>query len=322
MVKYSFVVPLFNEEETIPELYSRISGIMSQLDGSAELVLVDDGSRDGSLQMLRKLHEQDERVGYVSLARNFGHQIAVTAGLQVVRGQIVVVLDADLQDPPEIVLDMIEKWHEGYQVVFAQRTRRRQEGRLKRFFAYIFYRLLRRLTNVNIPADAGDFCLLDRQVVEALNAMPERHRYLRGLRAWVGFRQTAVPFERDPRYAGVGKYTFWKSFALAVDGIVSFSKVPLRIITYVGLFSAVLAVIIIVLILYWRFLVPHSPLIGFAFIAAVVFFLGAVQLVGLGILGEYIGRIYEEVKGRPLYILKEVAQTRYSKPSDEGCRSA
>lgn len=304
--KYSLVVPIYNEEKTILELYSRLSTVMDGMDSSVELILINDGSRDRSLQMLRDLQEKDSRVRYLSLARNFGHQIAVTAGLNFAKGQAIVILDADLQDPPELIPDMIEKWREGYQVVYAQRRQRRQEGWFKRFTAYVFYRLLQRLADVEIPTDSGDFCLLDRQIVDILNAMPERNRYIRGLRSWVGFPQTSIRFERDPRFAGEVKYTFSKSLALAVNGLVSFSKVPLRLSTYVGLLAAVVAIFIAFLILYWRLFLPNSPLTGFTIILMAIFFIGAVQLVSIGILGEYVGRIYEEVKNRPLYTLKEV----------------
>src|SRR5579883_234286 len=212
---YSIVIPIYNEEENITEMYRRISDVMAQLDGETELILIDDGSRDHSLSMIRELNHRDQRVNYLSFARNFGHQIAVTAGLNFVQGKVVIVMDADLQDPPELILAMIEKWRQGYQVVYAQRLARKQESWLKRFTAYAFYRILRRLADVEIPPDTGDFCLMDRQVVDILNAMPERNRYIRGLRAWVGFRQTAVHFERDPRFAGKEKYTFAKSWALA-----------------------------------------------------------------------------------------------------------
>jgi len=304
--QYSFIVPIYNEQETIPQLYSRISAVMDRMDSAVELILVNDGSRDNSLQMMRELHQQDRRVCYLSLARNFGHQVAVTAGLNFIRGQVVVILDADLQDPPELIPEMVEKWRQGYQVVYAQRIQRRQEGWFKRFTAYVFYRLLKRLADIDIPTDTGDFCLMDRQVVEVLNAMPERNRYIRGLRSWIGFRQTAIRFEREPRFAGEVKYTFRKSFALAINGLVSFSKVPLRISTYVGLLSAAIALFMALLVLYWRFLEPNSPVTGLTTIIVAIFFLGAVQLVSIGILGEYIGRIYEEVKGRPLYTLAEI----------------
>ena len=302
---YSLVIPIYNEEENITEMYRRLHQVMEQLDGDVELILIDDGSRDRSLNMMRELHHRDNRVHYLSLARNFGHQIAVTAGLNFVQGKCIIVMDADLQDPPELILTMIEKWHQGYQVVYAQRISRQQESRLKRLTAYLFYRILRRLAKVDIPVDTGDFCLMDRQVVDILNSMPERNRYIRGLRAWVGFRQTSVLFERNPRFAGDVKYTFGKSLSLAIDGIISFSTVPLRLATYLGIISAAIAMIMIILVLYWRIFAPVSHLIGYTLITISMFFLGSVQLICIGILGEYIGRIYEEVKGRPLYTLKE-----------------
>ncbi len=307
MPKYSLIIPIYNEEETIPELYRRVSAVMDSLDDSVELILINDGSRDRSLNLMRQLQERDARVCYISFARNFGHQAAVTAGLNFARGQVIVVLDADLQDPPELIPKMIESWQAGYHVVYAQRTKRKKESWFKRLTAYVFYRLLRQLADVDIPADTGDFCLMDRQVVDVLNSMPERNRYIRGLRAWIGFRQTAVKFERDPRFAGEVKYTFKKSLALAINSLVSFSKIPLRISTYLGLFSALIALLMALLVLYWRLQQPDSPVTGLATILIAVFFLGSVQLISIGILGEYIGRIYEEVKGRPAYTIAEIA---------------
>ena len=304
--KYSIVIPVYNEETSIPELYRRLSAMMERLGEPVELILVNDGSRDRTLWLLRDLRQADSRVYYLSFARNFGHQIAVTAGLNFARGQAIIVMDADLQDPPELIPSLIESWQEGYQVIYAQRTKRRKESWFKRLPAFLFYRILRHLADIDIPLDTGDFCLMDRQVVDVLNAMPERNRYIRGLRSWVGFRQTSIPYERDPRFAGEVKYTFRKSLALAADGLVSFSKIPLRFSTYVGLLAALIAVLMGVLVLYWRIVEPTSPLTGFATIAIAIFFLGAVQLVSIGILGEYVGRIYEEVKGRPLYVLSEV----------------
>jgi polyisoprenyl-phosphate glycosyltransferase len=304
---YSIIIPIYNEEENITEMYRRLNLVMEALDGETELILIDDGSRDNSLNMMRELHHKDSRVRYLSFARNFGHQIAVTAGLNFAQGEAAVIMDADLQDPPELIFQMIEKWQEGYHVVYAARLSRKKEGWLKRFTAYAFYRILRRLADVDIPPDTGDFCLMDKQVVDVINSMPERNRYVRGLRAWVGFRQTAVYFERDPRFAGEVKYTFAKSLALAINGIMSLSKVPLRVATYLGLLSAGVALLMMVLVLYWRLFDPTAPLIGFTLITIAIFFLGAVQLICIGILGEYIGRIYEEVKGRPIYTVKETA---------------
>ncbi|NJM86822.1 MAG: glycosyltransferase family 2 protein [Hydrococcus sp. RU_2_2] len=306
MPKYSLIIPIYNEQETISEMYRRVSAVMDRLDGETELVLINDGSRDKSLSMLRELHQRDKRVCYLSFARNFGHQIAVTAGLNFVRGQVIIILDADLQDPPELIPDILEKWRQGYQVVYAQRTKRRKESWFKRFMAFSFYRLLKSLADVDIPTDTGDFCLMDRSVVDLLNQMPERNRYIRGLRSWVGFQQTAIQFERDPRFAGEVKYTFRKSLSLAINSLVSFSRVPLRIASYMGLISAAFSIVMACLVLYWRLVEPNSPVTGFATIAIAVFFIGSVQLICIGILGEYIGRIYEEVKGRPLYTLAEV----------------
>jgi dolichol-phosphate mannosyltransferase len=306
-MKYSLIIPIYNEEESIPELYQRVQVVMNKLGDKVELLLVNDGSRDRSLKMIRELHEKDPRVCYISFARNFGHQAAVTAGLNFAQGQAVIVLDADLQDPPELIPSLIEKWQEGYQVVYAQRTKRQQESWFKKFSAYIFYRLLQRLADVDIPADTGDFCLMDRCVVDLLNRMPERNRYVRGLRAWVGFEQTAVQFQRDPRFAGEVKYTFKKSLALAINSLVSFSKIPLRLSTYLGLFAAFISLLMAVMVLYWRLQQPDSRLTGLATILMATFFLGSVQLISIGILGEYIGRIYEEVKGRPIYTIAELA---------------
>lgn len=305
-IQYSLVVPLYNEEAGITELYSRLEAVIEMLDGSAELILVNDGSRDRTLEMIRQLHQQHSTVCYLSLARNFGHQVAVTAGLNFARGQAVIVLDGDLQDPPELIPEMIEQWQQGYQVVYAQRIKRHQESYLKRITAYAFYRILRYLADIDIPTDTGDFCLMDRKVVDVINAMPERNRYIRGLRAWVGFKQTAVRFERDPRFAGEVKYTFRKSFNLAIDSLISFSKVPLRLSTYLGLISASVSLLMGCLVLYWRLNYPSSAVTGLATIIIVVFLLASIQLITIGILGEYIGRIYEEVKARPLYTVSEV----------------
>jgi dolichol-phosphate mannosyltransferase len=302
----SIIIPIYNEEENIPELYQRLQTVIKQLDAEAEITFIDDGSQDNSLNLIRRIYQHNRNFHYISLARNFGHQIAVTAGLNYVLGQVIVVMDADLQDPPELILPMIEKWRQGYQVVYAQRISRKKESVLKRFTAYTFYRILRRLADVNIPPDTGDFCLMDREVVDILNAMPERNRYIRGLRAWVGFRQTAIAFERDPRFAGKVKYSFAKSWALAINGIISFSRVPLQLATYLGMISAAVAILMIFLVLYWRLFDPNSPLIGYTLITIALFFLGSVQLFCIGILGEYIGRIYEEVKGRPIYTVKEM----------------
>ncbi len=306
---YSFVIPLYNEAETIPELYRQLCTLFDSLNGAVELIWVDDGSSDRTLNLIQSIQGQDSRIRYLSLGRNFGHQIALSAGLQFAQGDAVIVMDGDLQDPPELVPQLIQAWQNGYQLVYAQRLSRQQEGVSKRLLAYLFYRLLNRMTPVHIPADTGDFCLMDRSIVALLNQMPERNRYIRGLRSWVGFRQTAVQFHRPGRYAGSVKYTLQQSLGLALNSILGFSNVPLRLATYLGLFSAGIAGIMMLLTLYWR-LLGNSPssarLEGFTLITITLFFLGAVQLICIGILGEYIGRIYEEVKGRPLYTIREL----------------
>ncbi|MCW3106665.1 MAG: glycosyl transferase family 2 [Segetibacter sp.] len=306
--KYSFVIPIYNEQENIPMLYSRLTDVMDGLDGRSEIIFVDDGSKDNSIIYIRELGEKDNRVCYISLARNFGHQIALTAGLNYVTGQAVIVLDADLQDPPELVPEMIEKWKQGNQVIFAQRTYRHKEGVIKRFTAFAFYRILKLFSEVEIPTDTGDFCLLDKKIVDTLNSMPERNRYIRGLRSWIGFNQIAIHYERPPRYAGEVKYTYKKLFGLALNGLVSFSKLPLRISTYLGLIAAGGSIIMAFLVLYWRISQPNSQFKGYAIVLMAVFFLGAVQLISIGILGEYVGKMYEEVKRRPLYTLKELGR--------------
>lgn len=306
MIQYSIVIPIYNEEETLYVMYERLSAIANGLDGATEFVLIDDGSSDNSLKILDDLNQKDARIHYLSLARNFGHQIAVTAGLQYAQGQAIIVMDADLQDPPELIPELIAKWQAGYHVVYAQRVSRSQESWFKKLMAYGFYRILNRFTDVAIPTDTGDFCLMSRQVVDILNSMPEKNRYIRGLRAWIGFPQTSVQFHRDPRFAGEVKYTFKKSLNLAVDGIISLSRKPLKIATYLGLITAILAMLMMVLVIFWRVYQAPTSLIGYTMITVAIFFLGAVQLICLGILGEYIGRIYDEVKQRPIYTVKKV----------------
>jgi polyisoprenyl-phosphate glycosyltransferase len=304
-MQLSVVVPVFNEEENLPELYRRLTHALDALELGYEIIFVDDASYDRTPQIIRQFIEGDPRVRLLSFSRNFGHQIAVTAGLNFSRGEAVVIMDGDLQDPPELLGQLLEQWRSGFKVVYARRMSRGTESPSKQLFAFVYYRVLQRLAEVPIPVDSGDFCLLDRQVVDLLNAMPERNRYLRGLRSWVGFKQTEVGFERPPRLAGEPKYNFGKSLALALDGLVSFSRLPLRLATWFGFFTGILALLMVGLVIYWRF--TQSTLNGFGILVAAVFFIGAVQLITVGILGEYVGRIYEEIKNRPLYILKDAS---------------
>ena len=302
--RYSIVAPIYNEEGNIPELYQRVREVMDQTGEPWELVLVDDGSRDRSRELISELAQKDSRVRPVIFARNFGHQIAVTAGLDYSRGDAVVIIDADLQDPPEVILDLIEKWKEGYEVVYATRAEREGETWFKLFTAAAFYRLIQRITDVDIPMDTGDFRLLDRKVVEVLNQMRERHRFLRGMSVWVGFRQTGVEYQRAERYAGETKYPLSKMIQFASDAITSFSYFPLQLAMYLGFITAGLSIIAIPVVIALRLAGWHA-FQGQASTLIAVLFLGGVQLISLGILGEYVGRLYDEAKGRPLYILRE-----------------
>jgi dolichol-phosphate mannosyltransferase len=307
-LELSAVVPIYNEEAGIAELHRRLRGVLQGLGIAYEMILVNDGSRDGSAGLLDELARTDPHVRAVHFSRNFGHQAAVAAGLAHAQGRAVVVLDADLQDPPELIEGLLAKWREGYQIVYAQRTRRQGEPVSKRFFAWGFYRVVRGLTDVDLPTDTGDFCLMDRVVVDLLNSMPERNRYIRGLRAWVGFRQTAVPFERAERFAGDVKYTFAKSLGLALNGIFSLSKAPLRAATWLGITISAASFLLALWALYVRltggFTVP-----GWASTVVIMLFLGGVQLLTIGVIGEYLGRVYDEVKKRPLYVVARVTES-------------
>jgi len=307
----SVVVPAYNEIENLPELYRQLLENVNTLQARFELLIVDDASTDGTLEWLHKTSADDSRVRFVSFSRNFGHQIAVTAGLQHAAGDAVVVMDADLQDPPQVIREMFQRWTEGYQVVMAKRIQRDVDPPSKRLFAWVYYRVLAHLSDVKIPVDGGDFCLMDRKVVDALNGLPERNRYVRGLRAWVGFRYIDQPFARQERFRGEAKYSFFKSLALAVNGLVSFSLSPLRLATYIGLATGLLALMMVVLVFYWRFF-TDAPLVGYTLIIAAFLFISSVQLLTIGIMGEYVGRIYDEVKGRPHYVVKEASPTEIS----------
>jgi dolichol-phosphate mannosyltransferase len=303
-IAYSIIAPIFNEIGNIPELYRRVKETMDKTGENWELLMVDDGSTDGSTDEIRKLAKLDEHVKPVIFARNFGHQIAVTAGLDYSHGQAVVIIDSDLQDPPEIILELISKWKEGYEVVFAQRSEREGETWFKLFTASLFYRLIYRITDVNIPMDTGDFRLMDRKVVDVMVQMRERHRFLRGMSSWVGFKQTGVYYKRSSRFSGVTKYPFKKMLKFASDAITSFSYFPLQVAMYLGFISAGISIIAIPIVIILRMVGLHA-FTGQATTLIAVLFLGGVQLISLGILGEYMGRLYDEAKGRPLYIVRE-----------------
>jgi dolichol-phosphate mannosyltransferase len=303
-IKYSIVAPIYNESATIPELYKRICDTMDSTGEIWELIMIDDGSVDGSSELIRNLADQDERLRKLIFARNFGHQLAVTAGLDYSRGQAVIIIDSDLQDPPEVILDMISKWKEGYEVVYAVRSEREGERWFKLATASLFYRIIYRITDVDIPLDTGDFRLLDRRVVDVMNHMRERHRFLRGMSVWVGFSQTGVQYKRAARFAGETKYPLRKMLKFASDAITGYSYFPLQVATYLGFICAGLSILAIPAVIIAR-LAGSQAFFGQATTLIAVLFLGGVQLISLGVLGEYIGRIYDEAKGRPLYIVKE-----------------
>jgi dolichol-phosphate mannosyltransferase len=303
-ITYSIIVPIYNERENLPELHRRVSDVMKSTRKRWELVLVDDGSTDGSTDLILELAKKDRHICPVIFARNFGHQIAITAGWDYARGDAVVIIDADLQDPPELILEMIEKWNEGYEVVYAVRAEREGESWFKLWTASLFYRIIYRITDVKIPLDTGDFRLMDRKVVNVLKSMRERHRFPRGMSAWVGFKQIGVEYKRAARVAGETKYPFRKMFRLALNAVTSFSYLPLQVATFVGFFAAGIAIFAIPFVAYLR-ITGSQAFFGQATTLIAVLFLGGVQLISLGILGEYIGRLYDEAKGRPLYIVRE-----------------
>ncbi|MGB9751762.1 glycosyltransferase family 2 protein [Roseiflexus castenholzii] len=300
----SVVMPVFNERENLPALYERLTRVLDSEGQPYELVFVDDGSRDGSRDVLLTLAARDPRVVVVELARNFGHQIAISAGLDHARGDGVIVMDSDLQDPPEVLPQFIARWREGYDVVYAVRASRKENLLLRVAYAF-FYRMLRRIANIDIPLDAGDFCLMDRRVVDILTAMPERNRFVRGIRSWVGMRQIGLPYDRQGRHAGKPKYTLSRLTYLALDGIVSFSFVPLRIITMLGFLVSTISIALAIVYAVQRIAFGLTPP-GFPTLIVAIFFLSGIQLITIGVIGEYVGRIFEEVKQRPLYVVRRV----------------
>lgn len=302
---YSFVIPVYNEDEVLPELYRRLTLVMDQLDGPAEAVLIDDGSRDNSYALMLELHALDRRFKIVHFSRNFGKEVAVSAGLDLATGDAVVLLDADLQDPPELVEEMAVRWREGYDMVYAKRDRRLDETWFKRNSARLFYHTLRRISDVDVPVDVGDFRLVDRRALDAFRCMRERNRYLRGMFGWIGFRQTSISYVRQGRFAGTTKYSITKMVRLAFDGIISFSTAPLRMVLQIGflvsIFSFVAGIAAIVIKLSGMYAIS-----GWASITVLMSFIGGVQLTVLGVVGEYVGRIYDEVKQRPLYLVRDL----------------
>ncbi len=302
---YSFVVPVFCESETVSALAERLREIADRLDGESEFILIDDGSTDDSLEKMLGLSADDSRFTVIELSRNFGHQIAISAGIDKASGEAIIIMDADLQDPPEVVLEMAASWREGSEIVYGVREEREGESVFKRLTASVFYRIMRKLTDLEIPVDAGDFRLVDRKALDAFKSMREHNRYVRGMFSWVGFRQTGVTYKRSKRFAGKTKYPFRKMMRLAVDGAVSFSTLPLRLALHLGFLIAGLSFVYGIWAVGQR-LLGYDLAPGWASLFTAVTFLSGIQLVVIGILGEYVGRIYDEVRNRPLYIVRHV----------------
>ncbi len=306
-VDYSIVIPVYNEEEVIEHTYERLKTVMQSADGNYELLFINDGSKDRSVDILLQLSEQDKTIKIVDFSRNFGHQIAITAGMDYASGNAIVIIDADLQDPPELILEMIQKWKEGYDVVYAKRTARKGETFFKKQTASAFYRTLRAMTEIDIPIDTGDFRLIDRKVCDQMNNIHEKNRFVRGLVSWVGFKQTAVEYERDERFAGETKYPLKRMLKLSLDGITSFSYKPLKLANYLGASLSVIGFVYMLIVLYQK-LFTSTTVTGWSSIIVIQLFFSGITLMMLGVIGEYIGRIYDEAKNRPLYIVKDIYQ--------------
>lgn len=314
-VRYSIIVPVYNEEAVVHETYRRLTKVMESTGEPYELLFVNDGSRDGTAEIIAELAESDERVRLLEFSRNFGHQIAITAGMDHAQGDAIVIIDADLQDPPELIPQMIEKWQEGYEVVYGKRSRRKGETLFKKWTAALFYRTLRVLTDIDIPLDTGDFRLVDRKVCDALSSIREKNRFVRGLISWVGFRQTAIEYVREERFAGETKYPLKKMLRFALDGITSFSHKPLKLATYLGFVVSFASFVYLVVSLAQR-LFTTSTVAGWASLIACLLLLNGFILIILGMLGEYVGRILDETKNRPLYILRNQPQAANSRPKE------
>jgi polyisoprenyl-phosphate glycosyltransferase len=315
----SVVIPVLNEERNVPELHQRLVRVLEGEGLDFEIIFVDDGSTDRTSDVLRDLHDHDPRVKSVRLARNFGHQAAISAGLRAASGNAAVAMDGDLQDSPEMLPAFVARWREGYEVVYAVRERR-AESWLKRLSYTIFYRLLQRISHIAVPVDSGDFSLMDRRVIDVINAMPERTRFVRGMRSWVGFRQTGVTQVRDERFAGEPKYTYWTLLRLALDGFIGFSYRPLQMASLCGAAVSVVAFGLAILLVVLK-VVHGIPLVGWTSLIVAVLFLGGVQLICVGVLGEYVGRIYDEVRQRPPYVVADiVGKTRLEGPEAPGDR--
>ena len=315
MPSLSVVAPVFNEQEVLPEFHRRLSAVLDAMGGTAEVVYVNDGSRDGTLGLLQQLHQADPRVSVVNLSRNFGKEIALTAGLDHSRGDAVVVIDSDLQDPPELIPTLLERWRDGFDVVYATRTDRAGETFFKKLTAKYFYRVIRSASRVEIPADTGDFRVLSRRAVDDLCRLREHHRYMKGLFAWIGYPQTSVPYKRDARFAGTTKWNYFKLWNFALEGITSFTIAPLKAASYVGFLTSVVAVFYAIWIIY-KTLRYGDPVAGYPSLVTIVLLLGGLQLMTLGIIGEYMGRMFNETKRRPLYLVEKFLQAGEGSPAE------
>ena len=304
---YSVVVPCFNEQEVITETYNRLTKVMKGMAEPYELLFINDGSKDSTAQIIAEFCINDKSVRLINFARNFGHMPAISAGMEYAKGKAIFIIDADLQDPPEIFPEMAEKWKEGYHVAYGKRTKRKGESIFKRMTAKIFYRFLRSMTNVDLPSDTGEFRLIDRKVCDAVNKMPEKNRYIRGLVSWVGFKQVAVPYVREERFAGTTKYPLRKMIAFAMDAVTSFSHKPLKLATMIGLIISFLSFLYILYAIYLRVFTDQA-ITGWASTIAAILFTQGIVLMILGLMGEYIGRIYTEIQNRPNYIVQEIIE--------------
>ncbi|WP_042171353.1 glycosyltransferase family 2 protein [Paenibacillus gorillae] len=302
--KYSIIVPMFNEEEVIGHTYLQLKAVMDGYGESYELIFVNDGSRDRTVEIVDGICRNDRNVRLINFSRNFGHQIAITAGMDYAQGEAIIIIDADLQDPPEVMLEMIEKWKEGFEVVYGKRLKRKGETIFKKITAMMFYRTMRSMTNFDIPMDTGDFRLIDRKVCDVLRGLKEKNRFVRGLVSWVGFRQTSVEYVREERFAGETKYPLKKMISFALDGITSFSYKPLKIATYIGFFLSVSSFLYLMVVVYQKLFTSYNQ-VGWTSIVAINLLFNGIILMLLGLIGEYIGRIYDESKNRPLYIVRE-----------------
>ena len=310
----SVVVPVFNESEVLPTFHARLVATLEKLGLRSEVLYVNDGSSDRSLEVMTELRNRDSRVGLINLSRNFGKELAMTAGLDQATGDAVVIIDSDLQDPPELIEEFIRQWRAGFDVVYGKRTSRAGESALKKATAFLFYRLIQKMSRVKIPVDTGDFRLMSRRAVEALRKVRETHRFMKGLFAWIGYPAVAVPYERDGRFAGDHQFNYWKLWNFAIEGVTSFTTAPLKMAMYMGLAVAGYAFIYGAIIIY-KTLVYGSSVAGYPSLMVVVLFLGGIQLVGLGIIGEYLGRMFDETKNRPLYLVQDYLPPNNSRPA-------